>query len=205
MTPSANAAQVISSLLPCPAHSCPALPPMPAAVFLLMQLLVVGAAKDLRQHPAVCHLVPAAYDLTVGGLAGTVAVLVSMPFDVIKTYIQTHGGIQMGPAGVAAAAGAACSSSSSSVVAAAGSGIAGSAGLFWSTGKALVAKGGPQALFVGLAPRLAHQVPGESPAVEEGQTGRQGETERVAAAAQSACNSRERKPALGWWWVGSLS
>jgi hypothetical protein len=34
-------------------------------------------------------------------------------------------------------------------------------GLFLSTAKALVARGGPQALFVGLVPRLAHQVPGE--------------------------------------------
>lgn len=104
---------------------------------------MVGAAKDLRHHPAVRHLAPAAYDLTVGGLAGTVAVLVSMPFDVIKTYIQTHGGV-----------GAAASSSSVSS-------ISGSAGLFWSTGRALVARNGPRALFVGLAPRLAHQVPGE--------------------------------------------
>jgi hypothetical protein len=109
-----------------------------------LQLLVVGAAKDLRQRPAVRHMAPAAYDLMVGGLAGTVAVLVSMPFDVIKTYIQTHGALE----GAAAA--------SSGAV-----GISGSAGQFWSTGKALVARSGPKALFVGLAPRLAHQVPGK--------------------------------------------
>lgn len=109
----------------------------------ISELLVVGAAKDLRQRPAVRHMAPAAYDLMVGGLAGTVAVLVSMPFDVIKTYIQTHGALE----GAAAA--------SSGAV-----GISGSAGQFWSTGKALVARSGPKALFVGLAPRLAHQVPG---------------------------------------------
>lgn len=83
------------------------------------------------------------FDLGIGGVAGAVAVLVSMPFDVIKTYIQTHGPI------VSAA-------SSSNAV-----GMSNSMSLFLSTGKALVAKNGPQALFVGLAPRLAHQVPGE--------------------------------------------
>lgn len=70
--------------------------------------------------------------------------LACRPFDVIKTYIQTHGAI-----------GAAASSSSSTA------GLSHSMGLFLSTAKALVAKGGPQALFVGLVPRLAHQVPGE--------------------------------------------
>jgi hypothetical protein len=88
-------------------------------------------------------MAPAAYDLMVGGLAGTVAVLVSMPFDVIKTYIQTHGALGAAAAGSSAV------------------GISGSAGQFWSTGKALVARSGPKALFVGLAPRLAHQVPGK--------------------------------------------
>lgn len=70
--------------------------------------------------------------------------LARRPFDVIKTYIQTHGAI-----------GAAASSSSSTA------GLSHSMGLFLSTAKALVARGGPQALFVGLVPRLAHQVPGE--------------------------------------------
>jgi hypothetical protein len=53
-----------------------------------------------------------------------------MPFDVVKTYMQTH------PAS--------------------GAGLAG----FAATARQLVARGGPGALWVGLAPRLMHQVPG---------------------------------------------
>eukprot|EP00879_Flechtneria_rotunda_P026180 GHRR01027898.1.p2 GENE.GHRR01027898.1~~GHRR01027898.1.p2 ORF type:complete len:127 (+),score=15.81 GHRR01027898.1:414-794(+) len=90
----------------------------------------------MRQHKAVRHVQPAAFDLAVGALAGTVAVLVSMPFDAIKTYMQTHG------------------------TALGGTGSVGSTGAFLLTGKALVRKNGPGALFVGLCPRLAHQVPG---------------------------------------------
>lgn len=55
----------------------------------------------------------------------------------IKTYMQTHG------TGMDAV------------------GLKASAAAFLDTGKQLVARGGPGALFVGLAPRLAHQVPGE--------------------------------------------
>lgn len=40
-------------------------------------------------------------------------------------------------------------------------GLKASAAAFWQTGRQLVARDGPRALFVGLAPRLAHQVPGE--------------------------------------------
>lgn len=100
------------------------------------ELLVVGAAADARGAPGLAGIKPAVFDMTVGALAGTVAVLVSMPFDVVKTYMQTHG------TGMAA------------------EGLRESVGAFWATGSRLVAKGGPGALFVGLAPRLAHQVPG---------------------------------------------
>ncbi|KAF6263660.1 mitochondrial carrier domain-containing protein [Scenedesmus sp. NREL 46B-D3] len=100
------------------------------------ELLVVGAASDVRAAPALANVKPAVFDMAVGALAGTVAVLVSMPFDVVKTYMQTHG------TGMAA------------------EGLRESVAAFWSTGSRLVAKGGPGALFVGLAPRLAHQVPG---------------------------------------------
>uniref|UniRef100_A0A383VUC8 Mitochondrial carrier protein n=1 Tax=Tetradesmus obliquus TaxID=3088 RepID=A0A383VUC8_TETOB len=100
------------------------------------ELLVVGAATDARGAPGLAGIKPAVFDMTVGALAGTVAVLVSMPFDVVKTYMQTHG------TGMAA------------------EGLRESVGAFWATGSRLVAKGGPGALFVGLAPRLAHQVPG---------------------------------------------
>jgi len=53
-----------------------------------------------------------------------------MPFDVVKTYMQTHPNSGAGLQGFAA------------------------------TARALVARGGPGALWVGLVPRLAHQVPG---------------------------------------------
>jgi hypothetical protein len=49
-------------------------------------VVVVVVAADVRRHAP--QLAPAAYDMAVGGVAGAVAVLVSMPFDVIKTYIQ---------------------------------------------------------------------------------------------------------------------
>jgi hypothetical protein len=32
-----------------------------------------------------------AWDIAIGAAAGVASVLVSMPFDVIKTYMQTHG------------------------------------------------------------------------------------------------------------------
>lgn len=100
-------------------------------------LLLVLLAADLRH--LVPQVAPAAYDMAIGGLAGAVAVLVSMPFDVVKTYIQTN---------------------HTAATAASGQGLLGSAAAFWQTGQQLVARGGPGQLFVGLLPRLAHQVPG---------------------------------------------
>lgn len=144
----------LSLILPSPLLSFPLL--LCVSSLPTSQLLVVGAAKDWREQAAVQHVSPAAYDLAVGGVAGAIAVLVSMPFDVIKTYIQTHGAVGAAAAASAVSGGSSVGCSSS---------ISGNAGLFVSTGKALVAKGGPQALFVGLAPRLAHQVPGGCAAV----------------------------------------
>jgi hypothetical protein len=43
---------------------------------------------------APCLLRPVhlqAWDIAIGAAAGVASVLVSMPFDVIKTYMQTHG------------------------------------------------------------------------------------------------------------------
>lgn len=54
--------------------------PACGCVCTCLQLLVVGAARDMRQHqhPAVRDLAPIMFDLGVGGVAGAVAVLVSM-------------------------------------------------------------------------------------------------------------------------------
>ncbi|KAF8066349.1 SAMC1 [Scenedesmus sp. PABB004] len=77
-----------------------------------------------------------AWDLAIGAAAGVASVLVSMPFDVIKVHIQTHG-----------------------AELAAGAGAQGQLAAFWATGGKLVARGGAGALFIGLAPRLVQQVP----------------------------------------------
>lgn len=68
------------------------------------------------------------WDVGVGAVAGAAAVIASMPFDVVKTYMQVNPSCGDGLAGFAA------------------------------TARHLVAKGGPGALWLGLAPRLAHQV-----------------------------------------------
>ncbi|KIY98004.1 hypothetical protein MNEG_9959 [Monoraphidium neglectum] len=72
----------------------------------------------------------AAWDVGVGAVAGAAAVVASMPFDVVKTYMQVNPSCSGGLGGFAA------------------------------TARQLVAQGGPGALWLGLAPRLAHQVPG---------------------------------------------
>eukprot|EP00798_Chlamydomonas_sp_ICE-L_P005912 gene5912-33485_t len=64
------------------------------------ELLVVGAMSDFRadstnpsskHHACMQHVPHSAWDLGVGAVSAAVAVLVSMPFDCIKTYMQTHG------------------------------------------------------------------------------------------------------------------
>lgn len=80
-----------------PLCTCPALPPLPVQVlrtagprslyygfipycleswpYDISELLVVGAASDVRgASPSARAITPAAWDLAVGGLAGTVAV-----------------------------------------------------------------------------------------------------------------------------------
>lgn len=74
-------------------------------------------------------------DLAVGGLAGAAAVILSMPFDCIKTYLQTR---DMGPRF---------------------QGTRGQLTLFLATGARMVRRGGLGALYIGTVPRLAQQVP----------------------------------------------
>ncbi|GLC60541.1 hypothetical protein PLESTB_001624900 [Pleodorina starrii] len=75
------------------------------------------------------------WDIAIGAAAGSAATLISMPFDVVKTYMQTHAteAISLNAAGQVVA--------------------------FFKTGAWMVAKRGPGALWVGLVPRLAQQVP----------------------------------------------
>ncbi|GBF88166.1 mitochondrial carrier protein [Raphidocelis subcapitata] len=111
----------------------------------ISELMVVGSLNDGRAAAeaaeaaggaggalaAVARAVPQpVWDLGVGAAAGAVAVLASMPFDVVKTWQQTHPSCGGGLSGFAA------------------------------TARLLVARGGPGALWLGLGPRLAHQVPG---------------------------------------------
>lgn len=90
--------------------------------------------KDDSTSRWVASVPDQAWDLAIGAAAGVASVLVSMPMDVIKTYMQTHG------------AGAA-------------PGLGGQVAAFWQTGAKMVAVGGPGALFVGMVPRLVQQVP----------------------------------------------
>lgn len=89
---------------------------------------------------------PEALDLAAGAAAGTAAVFISMPLDVIKTYIQTHPEEAKLAAERALAAWPACAQRN---------GVA----RFAAVGAELVRRGGGGALLAGLAPRLAQQVP----------------------------------------------
>lgn len=77
------------------------------------------------------------WDLILGGTAGGAAVLVSLPFDTIKTKQQT---------GISRSA-----SNPHQQVAA-----------FFRIGRGLVMQKGVRSLFVGLAPRLVQQIPGSA-------------------------------------------
>jgi hypothetical protein len=44
----------------------------------ISELLVVGAASDVRGAPGLANIKPAVFDMTVGALAGTVAVSCTM-------------------------------------------------------------------------------------------------------------------------------
>ncbi|GFR49742.1 hypothetical protein Agub_g11899 [Astrephomene gubernaculifera] len=75
------------------------------------------------------------WDIAIGAAAGSAATLISMPFDVVKTYMQTH------------ATDAISLSAGAQVMA------------FLRTGVWMVQARGPGALWVGVLPRLAQQVP----------------------------------------------
>jgi hypothetical protein len=111
------------------------------------ELMVYGNMSDTyecalagrHRHSAAIQRVPqSAWDLATGAAAGTAAVLVSMPFDCIKTYMQTHSAEQMSKA----------------------VGLWANTALFAQTGRQLVQQKGWGSMFVGLSPRLAQQVPG---------------------------------------------
>jgi len=96
---------------------------------------------------AVVASAPAeALDLAAGAAAGTAAVCISMPLDVIKTYVQTH------PEEAARAAEKVLAAFPAYVRK---NGVA----KFAAVGAELVSRGGGGALLAGLAPRLAQQVP----------------------------------------------
>jgi hypothetical protein len=57
-----------------------------------MHVLRSALCSLLTLHPAaLLPLCSQAWDIAIGAAAGVASVLVSMPFDVIKTYMQTHG------------------------------------------------------------------------------------------------------------------
>lgn len=108
------------------------------------ELVTYGSLKDLKNdflrssHTAswlVSSLPQGAWDLAIGAGAGFAAVLLSMPFDCVKTYMQTHGSELHGH------------------------GVVGITREFFATGRRMVAKSGPGALYVGVVPRLLQQVP----------------------------------------------
>ncbi|KXZ54726.1 hypothetical protein GPECTOR_4g794 [Gonium pectorale] len=88
-----------------------------------------------RHHSWANGLSHEAWDLVTGAASGAAAVLVSMPFDTVKTYLQTHGADLSGR------------------------GLLGSAKLFVKSGRRIVARKGLAGLYVGVTPRLLQQVP----------------------------------------------
>ncbi|KAG2442226.1 hypothetical protein HYH02_009710 [Chlamydomonas schloesseri] len=78
---------------------------------------------------------PQVWDLATGAASGAAAVMFSMPFDTVKTYLQTHGADLSGR------------------------GFLGSAALFVKTGRRIAARKGLAGLYVGVTPRLFQQVP----------------------------------------------
>ncbi|KAG1679403.1 hypothetical protein FOA52_007694 [Chlamydomonas sp. UWO 241] len=88
-----------------------------------------------RFSSVVDRLPSQAWDAGIGATAGAAAVMLSMPSDTVKTYLQTHtaGQLALSPAAQVAQ--------------------------FFATGRQMVARGGVQALYLGVVPRLLQQVP----------------------------------------------
>lgn len=59
--------------------------------------LVQSLCSALLCRAVLCCAVSQAWDLAIGAAAGVASVLVSMPMDVIKTYMQTHHGAGAAP------------------------------------------------------------------------------------------------------------
>ena len=88
-----------------------------------------------RDHVWMSSMPVHLWDLTTGAASGAAAVLVSMPFDCVKTYMQTHG------------------------TDVAGKGMLGGAALFLKTGELMVRRNGLASLYMGVVPRLLQHVP----------------------------------------------
>lgn len=94
-----------------------------------------AAQRNPQLKPLADRVAPHVWDLAIGGAAGAAAVLVSMPFDCIKTHMQINPDALTGRSLLQQTAG------------------------FFGVGARMVAQRGPGALFVGTVPRLVQQVP----------------------------------------------
>ncbi|GFR50429.1 hypothetical protein Agub_g12649 [Astrephomene gubernaculifera] len=106
------------------------------ATYGFMREFREAALRPGSQHHAwMSNLSNQVWDLATGAASGAAAVVVSMPFDTVKTYLQTHG------------------------TDLSGRGLLGSARLFVQSGQRIVCRKGLSGLYVGVTPRLLQQVP----------------------------------------------
>ncbi|GLI67172.1 hypothetical protein VaNZ11_011385 [Volvox africanus] len=108
------------------------------------ELATYGMMRDFQEtasRPGSCHhrwasgVSEHGWDLLTGAASGVSAVLLSMPFDTVKTYLQTHGADLSGR------------------------GFLGSAAMFFKSGRRIMTRKGLGGLYVGVTPRLLQQVP----------------------------------------------
>ncbi|EFJ47173.1 hypothetical protein VOLCADRAFT_105233 [Volvox carteri f. nagariensis] len=106
------------------------------ATYGLMREFQESASRPISRHYNwASGISEHGWDLMTGAASGVSAVLLSMPFDTVKTYLQTHGADLSGR------------------------GVLGSAALFVKSGRRIVARKGLGGLYVGVTPRLLQQVP----------------------------------------------